>query len=50
VTDEASAIEFAGAQPLLVRGSQDNFKLTWAEDLARAAAVLGRRARQVVPA
>ena len=50
VTDEASAIEFTGARPLLVRGSQDNFKLTWADDLARAAAVLGRRARQVVAA
>lgn len=50
VTDEASAIEFTGARPLLVRGSQDNFKLTWADDLARAAAVLGRRARQGLPA
>lgn len=50
VTDEASALEFTGARPLLVRGSPDNFKLTWADDLARAAAVLGRRLRCVVPA
>lgn len=50
VTDEASALEFTGARPLLVRGSPDNFKLTWAEDLARAAAVLGRRLRCAVSA
>lgn len=32
VTDEASAIEWAGGYPLLVKGSQANFKVTWPED------------------
>lgn len=32
VTDEASAIEAAGEQPLLVRGSPRNFKVTWPDD------------------
>lgn len=40
ITDEASAIEAAGWRPLLVRGSARNFKVTWPEDFALAAALL----------
>jgi 2-C-methyl-D-erythritol 4-phosphate cytidylyltransferase len=40
VTDEASAIEAMGLQPRLVRGHNDNIKVTNAEDAALAAAVL----------
>ena len=45
VTDEASAMEHAGHRPLLVRGSVDNIKITWPDDLARAAGILGRQLR-----
>ncbi len=45
VTDEASAMEHAGHRPLLVRGSPDNIKITWPDDLARAAAIVGRQLR-----
>jgi 2-C-methyl-D-erythritol 4-phosphate cytidylyltransferase len=44
VTDEASAMELAGLQPLLVAGSAQNFKLTWPEDFALAEAILRSRA------
>lgn len=40
VTDEASALEQAGHQPLLVRGSPDNIKLTWPLDLQLLTAIL----------
>ena len=40
VTDEASAIEAQGLAPLLVPGSAQNFKVTYAEDFALAEAVL----------
>jgi len=43
ITDEASAMERAGCQPLLVRGSVQNFKVTWPEDFALAEAVLQSR-------
>ncbi|QTD44679.1 2-C-methyl-D-erythritol 4-phosphate cytidylyltransferase [Ottowia testudinis] len=43
ITDEASAIEATGAQPLLVRGSAQNFKVTYPEDFALAEAVLTSR-------
>ncbi len=33
VTDEASAIEFSGGQPLVVPGHLDNIKVTYPEDL-----------------
>lgn len=36
ITDEASAMEYAGYQPLLVEGSASNIKITRAEDLALA--------------
>jgi 2-C-methyl-D-erythritol 4-phosphate cytidylyltransferase len=40
VTDEASAIEQLGLQPRLVAGSRRNIKVTYAEDLAIAEAIL----------
>lgn len=43
VTDEASAMELIGRQPLLVPGSAQNFKLTYPEDFALAEAVLRGR-------
>lgn len=36
VTDEASAMEHAGARPLLVKGHGDNIKITHPEDLKMA--------------
>lgn len=41
VTDEAQAMERAGARPLLVEGSPDNVKITRPEDLALARVLLG---------
>lgn len=43
VTDEASAIEALGLQPLLVRASAHNFKVTYPEDFALAEALLRSR-------
>lgn len=43
VTDEASAMELAGHQPLLVPGSAQNFKVTYPEDFALAEAILRSR-------
>ena len=40
ITDEASALEQLGYQPLLVRGRPDNIKITFPEDLPLAAAIL----------
>ena len=40
VTDESSAMEFAGLAPLLVQGSAQNFKVTYAQDFALAESVL----------
>ena len=40
VTDESSAMEAVGLRPLLVPGSAQNFKVTYAEDFALAEAVL----------
>lgn len=42
VTDEAQAMERAGARPLLVEGSPGNIKITRPEDLALARALLER--------
>lgn len=39
VTDEASAIEALGHQPILVEGSSDNLKITYAHDLLIAEAL-----------
>ena len=44
VTDEASAMEQAGLQPLLVAGRSDNIKVTRLEDLALAGFYLDRQA------
>jgi 2-C-methyl-D-erythritol 4-phosphate cytidylyltransferase len=43
VTDEASAIEAMGLSPMLVLGNAQNFKVTYPEDFALAAAVLNSR-------
>jgi 2-C-methyl-D-erythritol 4-phosphate cytidylyltransferase len=43
VTDEAGAIEQMGLRPRLVAGSRENLKVTYAEDLAIAEAILARR-------
>jgi 2-C-methyl-D-erythritol 4-phosphate cytidylyltransferase len=43
ITDEASAMEAAGHAPRLVRGSAQNFKVTYPEDFALAEAVLRSR-------
>jgi 2-C-methyl-D-erythritol 4-phosphate cytidylyltransferase len=42
VTDDASAIELAGYQPLMVEGDAANIKITRPEDLALAADYLSR--------
>ncbi len=43
VTDEAGAVEQLGLKPRLVKGSHQNLKVTYAEDLAVAEAILARR-------
>jgi 2-C-methyl-D-erythritol 4-phosphate cytidylyltransferase len=43
VTDESSALEFLGQQPLLVECSAQNFKVTYPQDFALAEAVLRSR-------
>ena len=42
VTDESMAMEQQGSRPLLVEGSDDNFKVTTPADLARFAFILAR--------
>ncbi len=44
-TDESSAIEALGHSPLLVKGAAFNFKVTYAEDIAMAEALM--RSRQL---
>jgi 2-C-methyl-D-erythritol 4-phosphate cytidylyltransferase len=46
VTDEAGAIEALGLKPKLVQGSSANMKVTYAEDLQLAEAVLASQRRQ----
>jgi 2-C-methyl-D-erythritol 4-phosphate cytidylyltransferase len=43
VTDEASAVEQMGLRPRLVAGSRENIKVTFAEDLKIAEAILEKR-------
>ncbi len=43
VTDEAMALERQGLRPLLVEGSEDNFKVTTPADLARFRFILSQR-------
>ena len=50
VTDEASALEWAGHAPRLVLGPAENFKVTYPEDFRRAAEVLQRRLQGPGPA
>jgi 2-C-methyl-D-erythritol 4-phosphate cytidylyltransferase len=45
LTDEASAMEFAGATPKLVMGSAANIKITHSSDLAIAEVLLGGRSK-----
>ncbi len=47
VTDEASAMEHLGLAPLLVEGSAQNFKVTYAQDFALAQAVLRSRSSTI---
>lgn len=42
-TDEAQALEWVGAHPLLVEGSPSNIKVTTADDLVLAEAILAAR-------
>lgn len=42
-TDEAQAVEWLGARPVLVEGSASNIKITSADDLVLAEALLGAR-------
>jgi 2-C-methyl-D-erythritol 4-phosphate cytidylyltransferase len=44
VTDEASALELAGWQPMMVEGHPDNIKITLPQDLALAALYLQQQA------
>ncbi|MCV2348928.1 2-C-methyl-D-erythritol 4-phosphate cytidylyltransferase [Paucibacter sp. Y2R2-4] len=44
ITDEASAVEALGHQPLLVESSMENFKVTWPADFALAERLLLSRA------
>jgi 2-C-methyl-D-erythritol 4-phosphate cytidylyltransferase len=44
VTDEASALEWAGQRPIMVEGHSDNLKITRPEDLPLAAYFLQRQA------
>jgi 2-C-methyl-D-erythritol 4-phosphate cytidylyltransferase len=46
VTDEAAAVELLGLRPRLVRGRGDNLKVTLAEDLVLAGAILGATRRR----
>ena len=46
VTDEAGAIEQLGLRPRLVAGSRENIKVTYAEDLKIAEAILENRQRR----
>ena len=43
ITDEASALEEMGLHPRIVKGSRDNLKVTYPEDLAIAEAILAAR-------
>ncbi len=47
VTDEASAVEALGEQPLLVSGRRDNLKVTHPDDLALAGAILAAQRDQL---
>ena len=44
VTDEAQAMELAGAKPRVIEGRPDNIKITWPEDMALAELFIRRQA------
>jgi 2-C-methyl-D-erythritol 4-phosphate cytidylyltransferase len=46
-TDEAQAIEWSGQRPRLVAGRADNIKVTTADDLVLAGAILGTRTEKI---
>ena len=46
LTDEASALELAGLAPRLVRGTADNIKITYPEDLILAELILDAQQRE----
>ena len=46
-TDEAQAIEWSGQRPRLVAGRADNIKVTTADDLALAGAILATRTEKI---
>lgn len=46
ITDEASAIELAGMQPLMVAASRNNIKITQADDLALAEFILQQQCEE----
>lgn len=50
ITDEATALELAGFAPRLVRGSADNIKITYAEDLHLAELILEAQQREAAGA
>ena len=43
VTDEASALEMSGYQPIVVKGQRDNIKITHSEDLPLAEFILQKQ-------
>jgi 2-C-methyl-D-erythritol 4-phosphate cytidylyltransferase len=45
-SDESQAIEWLGDHPLLIEGRSSNLKITTADELSLAAAILGARARR----
>ncbi|MGB1271581.1 MAG: 2-C-methyl-D-erythritol 4-phosphate cytidylyltransferase, partial [Endozoicomonas sp.] len=47
VTDEASAMEYAGHQPLMVEGHADNIKVTRGADLALAALYIEQQSKLI---
>jgi 2-C-methyl-D-erythritol 4-phosphate cytidylyltransferase len=46
-TDEALAIEWSGQRPRLVAGRADNIKVTTADDLLLAGAILATRTEKI---
>ncbi|PJE79791.1 2-C-methyl-D-erythritol 4-phosphate cytidylyltransferase [invertebrate metagenome] len=47
ITDEASAVEYAGFRPLMVEGHNDNMKVTQGADLALASLYIDQQAKQL---
>lgn len=47
ITDEASAVEWAGGKPRMVHGRSDNIKITWPGDIALAEFYLQQQAQEL---